>query len=226
VNDEFSPAAAGLICTHLHAHMDLPGCPRRCPRPPGQHELNPRSRANSFHTASLRLSPPRLLTSILCRRAYLKHGGANWFRNYFSRLTPQNVHIAERQSSEASCRALVLRRIYQTYSRSCSTTSPSTPSAVGAREASAVDHSYQGTVLASSSHAGRRRMFSKSHATPAARLLSGCSQRQPRTAIKILIRMATARTRLRLEEAKSSQQGPESRFQKATANFHGDERRL
>ena len=91
--------------------MDLPGCPRSCPRPPGQHELNPRSRPT---LSTLRLSPPRFLTSILRRRAYLKHGGQPWFRDYFSRLTPQNVHIAERQSSEASCRALVLRRFYQT----------------------------------------------------------------------------------------------------------------
>jgi hypothetical protein len=57
VRDESHSHAAGLICTHLQAHMDFPGCLSMKPRPPWTELIDSRSRPISFHIATLTPTP-------------------------------------------------------------------------------------------------------------------------------------------------------------------------
>ncbi len=53
VNSSFSPAAAGLICTHLQAHMDLTRIPTNGQAPPWTALIESRSIPSFFHIATI-----------------------------------------------------------------------------------------------------------------------------------------------------------------------------
>jgi hypothetical protein len=86
VNDESHPqlqASSAPICMRTWTSQDAL---RRCPRPPGQHELDPRSRANSFYSFHICNPHPHAsspASCALCRGAYLKHGGQTGFEITF-----------------------------------------------------------------------------------------------------------------------------------------------